>query len=79
MSTPYDLAAMTPHSKNRTRDVGRRSEVRHVEASECDGLPVGPHELTNTASGDTYCGWCGKTWAELDAEINHGLKSRERP
>lgn len=45
------------------------AKVPSVESVECDGLPVGPHELTNDRRGVTSCRWCGVDWATLDALV----------
>ena len=63
---PRKAAVSMAHKTSAGRDVGPKRKVREVEEVECDGVQVGPHELTNDAGGVTRCRWCGETWAALD-------------
>lgn len=69
MTMQIDLLNLTPTRKGRVRGNGPKATVARVEASDCEGVQAGPHELTNTADATTYCRWCGETYAALDESL----------
>ena len=66
---PRKAAVSMAHKTSAGRDVGPKRKVREAEEVECEGLPVGPHELVNDAGGRTACRWCGADWSTLDAQL----------
>ena len=68
---PRKAAVSMAHKTSAGRDVGPKRKVREVEEVDCEGLPVGPHELA--WAGDVVaCRWCSRSWSELDAELRDG-------
>jgi len=64
-----DLRKKTPKGRaDATRDTRPKPKVRHVEDEECEGLPLGPHELTNRGRV-TLCRWCEREWWLIDQEL----------
>ena len=69
MTAPLKARATNYSIKDGRRPHPHKPPALHVEAAECEGLPVGPHELTNDAGARTYCRWCGETWTSLDRAL----------
>jgi len=71
VSNPATFANI--HSKTSVgRANGPKPRVREVENEQCEGLPLGPHELAKRVERGRVvveCRWCGETWARLDAEL----------
>lgn len=69
---------MTEVLKDGSRMKGKSSAppgIIHVDQAPCPAHE-GDHELTNTATGKTRCFHCGKSWAELDEELNSAKRKR---
>jgi len=67
VSNPATFANI--HSKTSVgRANGPKPRVREVENEQCEGLPLGPHELTNRGRV-TLCRWCEREWWLIDQEL----------
>jgi 5-methylcytosine-specific restriction endonuclease McrA len=63
----------TPPRRRPEQNTGRRAKtMKQVEDVACpDEGYGGNHSLINYSDDQTRCMYCDRTWADLDAALNH--------